>query len=116
MITFNKEKTTLTDEFLELENDVELRRVGITRSVSRRTIPNPACLSLLTRPSFTLLHNVRLHCAATAYHSYLLKKKTNEAIDDSTKLYPIEAVGLVMISHGDEFGEDSAFGTSLLCA
>jgi hypothetical protein len=39
MITFSKEKTTLTDEFLELENDVELRRIGVTRSVITTTLP-----------------------------------------------------------------------------
>ncbi|KAH7096170.1 BAR-domain-containing protein [Auriculariales sp. MPI-PUGE-AT-0066] len=87
MIAFSKEKTTLTDEFLELENDVELRRIGGDKV---------------------------LHAASTGYHAYLLKKKTSEALDDPAKVAPGEALGLVMINHGEEFGEDSAFGQSLV--
>ncbi|EJD43005.1 BAR-domain-containing protein [Auricularia subglabra TFB-10046 SS5] len=87
MITFSKEeKTALTDEFLELEHDIELRRVGVER----------------------------LHSASTAYHAYLLKKKQSDALAEPAKVFPVEALGLVMINHGEEFGDESAFGQSLV--
>ncbi|KZV86090.1 BAR-domain-containing protein [Exidia glandulosa HHB12029] len=86
MITFTKEKTTLTDEFLELEHDVELRRIGVER----------------------------LHMATRDYHRYLLKKRQTDALDEPQKIMPVETLGLVMINHGEEFGDESAFGQSLV--
>lgn len=44
------------------------------------------------------------------YWKYLSKRK--EAGDDEQKLLPVESLGLVMISHGEEFGEQSAYGTT----
>jgi hypothetical protein len=43
----------------------------------------------------------------------LSKKKLNEALDEAEKLLPIDALGVVMIVHGEEYGDDSVFGTSL---
>jgi BAR domain len=41
----------------------------------------------------------------------LSKKKKIEALDDTEKLLPIDTLGIVMITHGKEFSETSAFGT-----
>ena len=45
------------------------------------------------------------------YHRFMSKKK--EILpEESAKLSARDAFGIVMISHGEEFGEDSAFGVS----
>lgn len=40
------------------------------------------------------------------------KKKLNEALDEAEKLLPIDALGVVMIVHGEEYAGDSVFGAS----
>jgi len=42
----------------------------------------------------------------------LSKKKLNEALDEAEKLLPIDALGVVMIVHGEEYPGDSVFGVS----
>ena len=44
------------------------------------------------------------------YQRVLSKKKKNDAFADPEMLLPIDSLGIVMILHGEEFGEDSAFG------
>lgn len=51
--------------------------------------------------------------ASEAYHYNLSNKKTNDSLPDTDKLLPIDTLGLVMITHGEEFGGDSSFGKSL---
>ncbi|KAJ7804601.1 hypothetical protein B0H14DRAFT_3091781 [Mycena olivaceomarginata] len=82
----SKDKTTVSDEFKALEKDVELRRDGAQR----------------------------LFLASEAYHRNMAKKKDNGALDDAEKLMPVDTLGIVMIIHGEEFGEDSPFGNSLV--
>ncbi|KAJ7485736.1 hypothetical protein FB451DRAFT_1083236 [Mycena latifolia] len=82
----SRDKTTVSDEFKELERDVELRKDGAQR----------------------------LFLASEAYHRNLAKKKDAGALDDAEKLLPVDTLGIVMIIHGEEFGPDSAFGTSLV--
>jgi hypothetical protein len=57
---------------------------------------------------------IRLQAAAEDYHHVLSKKKESTAAQEAEKLMPLEALGIVMISHGEEFGDDSAFGASTL--
>jgi hypothetical protein len=76
-------KTTVTDEFRELEHDIELRREGIQR----------------------------LTIASRDYHHSLVRKKESLAAGETEKLLPLDAQGIVMIQHGEEFGEESAYGT-----
>lgn len=52
----------------------------------------------------------RLHAASDLFHHRLSSKKPCSAIEDGEKFLPIDALGIVMMQHGDEFGEDSAFG------
>ncbi|KAF5375449.1 hypothetical protein D9615_007955 [Tricholomella constricta] len=82
----SRDKTTLSEEFQELEKDIELRREGATR----------------------------LLAASEAYQHALSKKKKNEAVEDADKLLPVDTLGIAMIVHGEDFGDDSAFGTSLV--
>ncbi|KAF7327310.1 BAR domain-containing protein [Mycena kentingensis (nom. inval.)] len=82
----SKEKSTFSDDFLELQKDVERRKDGAHR----------------------------LFLAGEAYHRGLSKRKENTALDDSEKLLPIETLGIVMVIFGEEFGDDSPFGTSLI--
>ncbi|KAF8908799.1 hypothetical protein CPB85DRAFT_767226 [Mucidula mucida] len=79
----SRDKTTVTEEFQELEQDIERRKVGAQR----------------------------LLAASQQYHHVLSKKK---ALDESDKLLPVDTLGVIMIIHGEEFGEDSAFGGSLV--
>ncbi|KAJ3540374.1 hypothetical protein NM688_g6235 [Phlebia brevispora] len=81
-----RDKTVVTDEFRELEHDIELRRRGL----------------------------YKLHLASEDYQCAVAKKKESEVVDGDEKLLSIDALGCVMIQHGEEFGEDSAFGTSLV--
>ena len=60
----------------------------------------------------TLLHDTRLFLATETYQHYLSKKKLNEALDEAEKLLPIDALGVVMIVHGEEYIDDSVFGAS----
>ncbi|TFK69203.1 BAR-domain-containing protein [Pluteus cervinus] len=81
----SKDKTIFTDEFRELEQDVELRRAGA----------------------------LRLLLASEGYHHNLSKRKANDALLDE-KLLPLDTFGVVMCMHGEEFGDDSVYGTSLV--
>ncbi|KAG6868478.1 hypothetical protein C0993_002243 [Termitomyces sp. T159_Od127] len=82
----SRDKTTLSEEFQELERDVELRKDGA----------------------------IKLLAASAAYQHALAKKKKNDAFEDSEKLLPIDLLGIVMIVHGEEFGDDSAFGKVIM--
>ncbi|KAL1938287.1 hypothetical protein VTO73DRAFT_11738 [Trametes versicolor] len=81
-----RDKTIQSDEFRELEHDIELRRQGLSK----------------------------LDLASEDYRHYLQKKKFSEAIENADKLLAVDALGVVMIKHGEEFGEDSAYGQSLV--
>ncbi|KAH7882708.1 hypothetical protein F5I97DRAFT_1939301 [Phlebopus sp. FC_14] len=81
----SRDKTIVVDELKELEQDIELRKQGISRYV-----------------------------AAEDYHHVLSKKKESLASGEAEKLLPLDALGIVMVTHGEEFGNDSAFGTSLV--
>lgn len=49
------------------------------------------------------------------YYRFLSKKKTLEVVPEETdKLSARDAFGIVMIGHGEEFGDDSAYGAPTL--
>ena len=53
----------------------------------------------------------RLLAASNAYHHCLSKKREcSPFLDDPAEYLPVDALGMVMILHGEEFPEDSAFG------
>ena len=56
----------------------------------------------------------RLDIASDDYRHYLLKKKVSEVTGSEDKVLALDALGVVMIKHGEEFGEDSAYGQSLV--
>ena len=56
----------------------------------------------------------RLYNACGEYHGYLQKKKEYSSVEEGVKMLPVDALGAVMMSHGEEFGPDSAFGVLLL--
>jgi hypothetical protein len=103
----SREKSTVTDEFRELEHDVELRKEGLLKYV-------PLCCNLHVGLVTNAFSRARLHGASDAYHRALSKKKDSDALGETEKLLAIDALGIVMISHGEEFGEDSAFGISYI--
>lgn len=82
----SRDKTIVADEFKDIEQDIELRKEGI----------------------------LKLQAAAEDYQHVLSKKKESIVVQETEKLMPLDALGIVMISHGEEFGDDSAFGTSLV--
>ncbi|KAH9916575.1 BAR-domain-containing protein [Epithele typhae] len=82
----SRDKTIQSDEFRELEHDVELRRQGLWR----------------------------LDVASEDLRHHLMKKRLSEVAEAEEKLLPIDALGVVMIKHGEEFGDDSAYGLSLV--
>ena len=84
-----------------------------TSSYGGRVFGGERRTSLGARPP-AHTHSCRLHVASEDYHHILSKKKECEALDETEKLLPIDALGIVMIRHGEEFGDDSAFGA--LCS
>lgn len=58
----------------------------------------------------TELDDARLHVASHDFHHRLTKKTPCDAIEDNEKYLPVDALGIVMLQHGEEFGSDSAFG------
>ncbi|KAF5329774.1 hypothetical protein D9619_009134 [Psilocybe cf. subviscida] len=82
----SRDKPTVNEEFKELEKDIELREKGVQR----------------------------LLVASSTYQHYLSKKKTNEALPDEEKTLPMDALGVVMIVHGEEFPKESEFGSALV--
>jgi len=52
--------------------------------------------------------------ASESYHRALSKKEASEALKEDEKLLPLDTLGIVMIQHGVQFGEDSTFGMCLL--
>ncbi|KAI0297976.1 hypothetical protein BC826DRAFT_139422 [Russula brevipes] len=80
-----KDKTMLTGEAKELEQEIELRKEG--------------------------LHRWQL--AAEQYHKSITKKKLSPALDESDKLLPREAFGITMVRHGEDFADDSVLGQAL---
>ncbi|KAE9409089.1 BAR-domain-containing protein [Gymnopus androsaceus JB14] len=81
----SREKTVVSEEFNELAQDIELRRGGVER----------------------------LFLASKGYHHWLSKKKDNLALDDPEKLLPLDILGIILLTHGEEFGDDSEFGSCL---
>jgi hypothetical protein len=67
----------------------------------------------LTSRSTYQLWIIRLLVASEGYHHILSKKKASDSLTETEKLMPIDTLGLVMISHGEEFGPDSSFGEFL---
>lgn len=59
---------------------------------------------------FSALSQDRMFLASKGYHHSLSKKKDNLALENPEKLLPIDTFGIVMITHGEEFGSDSEFG------
>ncbi|EPQ55660.1 BAR-domain-containing protein [Gloeophyllum trabeum ATCC 11539] len=82
----SRERTVVTEEFRELEEDIDLRKEGIHR----------------------------LHIASQSYHHALSKKRECEAVEEPGKFLPVDALGVVMITHGEELGEDSVLGSALV--
>ncbi|KAF8809813.1 BAR-domain-containing protein [Phlegmacium glaucopus] len=101
----SREKTTVHDEFRDLEKDIESRKDGIHRSVI--WVANFEASSALPLET-------RLLVASEAYQHALSKKKASDLSAGTDKLLPIDALGLVMINHGEEFGGDSSFGRALV--
>jgi hypothetical protein len=51
-----------------------------------------------------------LSLASREFHLSLTRKKESPATGESEKLLPRDAQGVVMIRHGEEFGDESAYG------
>ncbi|KAG0139552.1 hypothetical protein CROQUDRAFT_54545 [Cronartium quercuum f. sp. fusiforme G11] len=80
-----QQKTELSEDFQSLEQDVDLRKAGVDR----------------------------LYSVSKEYSKHLTKKIEAEGTDTG-KVLPVDALGLVFANHGDEFGNDSAFGQALV--
>ncbi len=97
-----RDKTTVSDEFKDLEHDVELRRQGLLKCVSSSFLYVQRVLNTYSSD--------RLHVTSEAYKDAISKKKDCEVLPND-KLLPLDAFGVIMIQHGEEFGDESAFGT-----
>lgn len=45
----------------------------------------------------------------------LSKKRESPSSGEAEKLMPLDALGIVMVTHGEEYGDDSAYGTCGPC-
>ncbi|KAG9310889.1 hypothetical protein JVU11DRAFT_8747 [Chiua virens] len=83
----SRDKTAVVeDDLKELEHDIELRKHGI----------------------------LRLQAASEDYHHVLSKMKESPSSGETEKLMPLDALGIVMVTHGEEYSDDSAFGACLI--
>ncbi|KAH9821158.1 hypothetical protein DFH28DRAFT_836496, partial [Melampsora americana] len=80
-----QQKTELSEDFQSLEQDVDLRKAGVDR----------------------------IYSVSKEYSKHLTKKIEAEGTETG-KVLPADALGLVFANHGDEFGNDSAFGQALV--
>ena len=103
-----KDKTTLTGEAKELEQEIELRKEGLHRCAYLTL--SPLVLSLTYTDHELVVAPPRLQLAAEQYHKSISKKKQSHALDDPDKFLPREAFGITMVRHGEDFAEDSLFG------
>lgn len=53
---------------------------------------------------------LRLQAVSEDYHHVLSKKKEFPSAGETQKLMALDALGIVMVTHGEEYGDDSAFG------
>ncbi|KAJ2973956.1 hypothetical protein NUW54_g11970 [Trametes sanguinea] len=109
-----RDKTIQSDEFRELEHDIELRRQGLWSPCNVVLSLAFPCSNLVSPIGQLTSTYYRLDIASDDYRRYLEKKKLSEAVDHADKLLAIDALGVVMIKHGEEFGENSAYGQSLV--
>jgi len=58
---------------------------------------------------------VRLQAASADYHHVISKKKESPSSGETEKLMPLDALGIVMVTHGEEYGDESAFGERRSC-
>ncbi|KAL5525396.1 hypothetical protein ACEPAF_9266 [Sanghuangporus sanghuang] len=79
-----REKTQLSSEFVDLEKEMETRKNGLDR----------------------------MYNATRNYLEYILLKQPSELISGDPMMQS-EALGMVMIEHGEELGDASALGRSL---
>ncbi|KAI0030841.1 hypothetical protein K488DRAFT_87382 [Vararia minispora EC-137] len=82
----NKDKSAATEEAKEIDADIDVRREGIRR----------------------------LHDTVSLFHHNLSKKKRAEALENEEKLLPREALGAVMLLHGEQLEDTSAYGAALV--
>ena len=68
-------------------------------------------LGWMTSEDLALTHPAccRLYIACEAYHTSISKKIVSDALNEPEKLLPIDALGAVMMVHGEQFPEDSGF-------
>lgn len=106
----SRDKTIIVeDELKKLEQDIELRKQGIIR-YAHRSIDCRADVGLnATRAS------VRLQATSEDYYHVISKKKESPSSGEAEKLMPLDALGIVMVTHGEEYGDDSAFGECQSC-
>jgi hypothetical protein len=88
---------------------VVVRSIGRTEShLNRRSLERYFSTTLHTHVVF-LTSRHRLIVAADAYIKTLTKKTETES--SVGKLLPCEALGTIMMEHGEEFGRESVYGT-----
>ena len=98
----SKDKSEVTEEARELERDIETRSEGLRRCVGGRS-------ASVERNAHCSIKFCRLHTSGTLYHRSISKKKATDAVDDEGKMLPRDALGVVMIVHGEQL-EGSLYG------
>ena len=112
----NDAKTTVSDDFKMLEAEMQLRHEG-------EELISPHITLLLLLLLFFSRHfsadvaaamtgMEKLHASAQTYIKSLSKRREG---DDKEKMIPVDIVGQSMVSHGEEFEDDSQFGQCLAC-
>ena len=94
-------KTSVSDDFKSLEVEMGLRQEGKTLS----------CYSMNCSRSEFHTGMERLQRSMTAYVKTLSKRQEG---DDKEKSLPVAYLGSTMVSHGEDFEDDSEFGQCLL--
>jgi hypothetical protein len=97
-------RTNVSDDFKALELEMTLRHEGTITPYSRTSYYKRI-------ESNELLGMERLQKSMTTYVKTLSKRKEGE---DKETMLPVAYLGSTMVSHGEEFENDSEFGQCLI--
>jgi len=64
----------------------------------------------MTLTTWLIVSFTRLMLASETYQHALSKKKEFDGHEDAENMLPVDILGVVMIQHGEQFGDDSYFG------
>ncbi|KAF9236976.1 hypothetical protein BU15DRAFT_76343 [Melanogaster broomeanus] len=104
------EQYKLSPELANILGIKEESRIGVIQALWNYIKINGLQDKVDRRKISRMIIYVQLQAASEAYYHVLSKKKESPASGEAEELMSLDALGIVMVTHGEEFGGDSAFG------